>query len=90
MWQSRFLVVLILCAVCAAAEAQQPKKVPAIGYLSSGTRLGASGEAFGEGLAGLGYVEGKNITIERRFAEGKLDRLPELVAELIAVNFRQR
>ncbi len=69
----------------AVALAQQPKKVPRIGYLSATspsvnpTRL----EAFRQGLRELGYVEGKNIIIEWRYAEGKLDRLPLLAAELV-------
>src|SRR6266487_1668551 len=67
------------------AHAQQAKKVPRIGVLSApspsffSTRL----SAFLEGLRDLGYVEGKNISIEYRYAEGKLDRLPHLAAELV-------
>jgi putative ABC transport system substrate-binding protein len=67
------------------AEAQQSSKVPQIGYLeiaSASTNLGRT-EAFREGLRELGYVEGQNIVIEWRFAEGKIDRLPALVAELL-------
>ena len=67
------------------AEAQQPKKVPRIGVLSqvSSSAIPARIEAFRQGLRELGYVEGKNIVIEWRFAEGKADRLPGLAAELI-------
>jgi putative ABC transport system substrate-binding protein len=67
------------------AEAQQPKKVPRIGYLSPVSAAGsaASLEAFRQGLREAGYLEGKNITIEYRWAEGKLDRLPELATELV-------
>ena len=67
------------------AEAQQPKKVPRIGFLgaSSASVLAARIEAFRQGLRDLGYVEGKNIVIEWRSAEGKLDRLPALAAELV-------
>ena len=75
----------ILLAVAVIAEAQQPAKVPRIGYLaasSPSTNL-ARIEAFRQGLRELGYVEGKNIVIEWRYAEGKFDRLPELVAELV-------
>ena len=68
-----------------AAEAQQPTNVPRIGYLSgpSLSTLAARIEAFRQGLRELGYVEGKNIVIEWRSAEGKFDRLPELAAELV-------
>ena len=66
------------------AEAQQPKKVPRIGYLSQfdpateSTRI----EAVRQALRELGYIEGQNIAFEYRYAEGKLDRLPEFAAEL--------
>jgi putative ABC transport system substrate-binding protein len=73
-------------AMCGAlAAAQQPKKVPRIGFLSgvSPSTNPARVEAFRQGLRDLGYVEGKNILIEYRFAEGKLDRLPALAAELV-------
>jgi len=81
----RFLVVLIVFALCTPAEAQQPKKVPRIGYLSAPSLSSNSArvEAFQQGLRALGYVEGKNIVIEWRSAEGKLDRLPALAAELV-------
>jgi putative tryptophan/tyrosine transport system substrate-binding protein len=66
------------------SEAQQPKKIPRIGYVSSGDpstepRLAA----FRRGLRDLGYIEGKNILIEYRYAEGKPDEVPGLVAELV-------
>ncbi len=67
------------------AEAQQTGKVPRIGYLMNGSRPGASGTVFPESLRELGYIEKQNILIERRFAKGKLDRLPELAAELVAL-----
>ena len=67
------------------AEAQQPKKVPRIGYLSTGdaARESARSEAIRLALRERGYIEGQNIAIEYRYAEGKLDRLPELAAELV-------
>jgi putative ABC transport system substrate-binding protein len=67
------------------AEAQQPKKVPRIGFLFNTPPSAnvARIEAFRQGLRELGYVEGKNIVIEWRHAEGKLDRLRELAAELV-------
>ena len=68
-----------------AARAQQAGKVPRIGYLSPVGRTGAvfRDEAFQQGLRELGYVDGANIVIEYRFAEGKFDRLPALAAELV-------
>jgi putative ABC transport system substrate-binding protein len=67
------------------AEAQQPKNVPQIGFLgfTSLSGIAARIEAFRQGLRELGYVDGKNIVIEYRSAEGKLDRLSELAAELV-------
>jgi len=79
------LVVVVLLAVAVIAEAQQPTKIPRIVYLG-GASLSAIPErieAFRQGLRELGYVEGKNIVIEWRWAEGKLDRLPDLAAELV-------
>ena len=68
-----------------SAQAQQPKKVSRIGYLSSVDPASESARAEGIRLAlrELGYIEGQNIAIEYRYAEGKLDRLPELAAELV-------
>jgi len=68
----------------AVAQAQQPAKVPRIGFLGrSPSAILARLEAFRQGLRTLGYVEGKNIVIEYRFAEQNLDRLPALAAELV-------
>ena len=85
----RQIIVLVLCAMpfalCRFAEAQQPTKVPRIGYLS-GSSISANPpwrEAFRQGLRELGYEEGKNIIIEWRFAEGKLDRQRALTTELV-------
>ena len=78
------LTVLFLAAVDLAA-AQQPKKVPRIGYLSGQDPATEStrAEAVRLALRELGYIEGQNIAIEYRYAEGKLDRYPELAAELV-------
>ena len=69
----------------ARAEAQQPKKVPRIGFQSAASPAAMTPRtaAFSQGLRELGYVEGKNIVIEWRYAEGKLDRLDEFAAEFV-------
>jgi hypothetical protein len=70
------LLLTVLLATGVSSQAQQPKKVPRIGYLettASSTSL-ARHEAFRQGLRELGYVEGKSIVIEWRYAEGKVDR----------------
>jgi len=83
---------LALCSVLFAlgfsADAQQPTTIPRIGFLitSSPSVIAPRMDAFRQGLRELGYVEGKNIVIERRHAEGKLDRLPTLAAELVRLN----
>jgi putative ABC transport system substrate-binding protein len=79
------LVAVVLLAFGVVAEAQQPLKIPLIGRLSPGSPSAntARTEAFRQGLRELGYVEGKNIVIERRSAEGRLDRLPALAADLV-------
>ena len=77
-----YALCAMLLALCVSAEAQQPSKVPRIGYLSGGNSS-ALNEAFRQGLRELGYVEGKNIVIEWRYAEGKLERTPALAAELV-------
>ena len=80
-----FALTVMLSALCFPAAAQQAKKVPRIGYLGATSRSTnpARIEAFRQGLSELGYVEGKNIVIEYRFAEGKLDRFPALASELV-------
>jgi putative ABC transport system substrate-binding protein len=70
-----------------AAVAQQTQKLPRIGYLSPGPpTLMANERAFLQGLRELGYVEGTNILIEYRFADGKFERLPDLAAELVRLD----
>jgi putative tryptophan/tyrosine transport system substrate-binding protein len=83
------ITALALCAMlfalCFPAQAQQPTKIPRIGFLTASSLSAVSGriEAFRQVLRELGYTEGKTIVIEYRYAEGKLDRLPALVAELV-------
>jgi putative tryptophan/tyrosine transport system substrate-binding protein len=79
------LVVAVQLAVPVIAEPQQPKKVPRIGYLSGidAVTETARAEAIRLALRELDYIEGQNIAIEYRYAEGKYDRLPELAAELV-------
>lgn len=79
------MVGAMLLALGHPAEAQQPGKIWKIGVLvSSSPSLNASrDEALRQGLRGLGYVEGQNIIMEFRYAEGKMDRLPQLAAELV-------
>jgi putative ABC transport system substrate-binding protein len=79
------LFAVILLAVPVIAEAQQPTKIPRIGYLGGGSPSSnpARIEAFRQGLRELGYIEGKNIVVEYRYAEGKADGGRELAAELV-------
>ena len=79
------LIAVMLLAVAVIAEAQQPKKVSRIGYLSSNDPAteSARAEAIRLALRELGYIEGQNIATEYRYAEGKVDRYPELAAELV-------
>jgi len=76
------LFVVVLLAVAVMAEAQQPTKVPRIGVLQA-TNAPFQHEALLQGLREFGYAEGKNIAIEYRSADGQLERLPELAAELV-------
>jgi len=80
-----FALCAMLCALCSSAHAQQQKKIPRIGFLvtTSPSAFSARVEAFRQGLRELGYLEGKNIVIEYRWAEGKFDRLPDLATELV-------
>jgi len=82
---SSILIAVTLLAVGVIAEAQQPTKVPRIGYLSNDDPALESARADGIRLAlrERGYMEGQNIAIEYRYAEGKPDRYPELAAELV-------
>ena len=80
-----WLLTTILLTSASPAQAQQSTKFPRIGFLTGGSpsQISARTEAFRQGLGELGYTEGKNIVIEWRFTEGKLERLDEFAAELV-------
>jgi len=81
-----FALCATLFALCFPAQAQQAKKVSRIGFLAVSGDPNTPGpwvEAFRQGLRDLGYTEGKNIVVEYRYIEGKLNRIPSLVAELV-------
>ena len=84
-WAGIVALVVPLAVTGATAEAQQTGKVPRIGFLDGSTASGIAvlSEAFRQELTKLGWVEGKNIAIEYRFAEQKRERLPELAADLV-------
>ena len=79
------LLLTVFLLTGSLVQAQQPTKIARIGYLTGATPIGQAAriEAFRQGLRELGYVEGKNILVEYRYAEEKLDRLPALAAELV-------
>jgi ABC-type uncharacterized transport system substrate-binding protein len=81
-----FALGAVLVALCFSAEAQQPTKIPRIGYVSGDgdpNKPGPKIEAFRQGLRELGYVDGKNILVEYRFIQGRSERIAGLVAEII-------
>src|SRR6184192_1405865 len=79
-----FVLAIVFLTTVSLVGAQQPTKMPRIGYLgTSPSAIAARIEAFRQGLRELGYVEGKNIFIEWRHVEGKSDRLFALAAELV-------
>src|SRR6185436_19560516 len=86
---SKKIILIMLATVMLAlvnlSEAQQPKKVPRIGYLSPFDPVAEStrSEAIRLALREFGYIEGQNIAIEYRYSEGKVNRFPELAAELV-------
>jgi putative ABC transport system substrate-binding protein len=83
------IILLALCSLllapCSVVEAQQTRKIPHIGYLDPTTVSGSAVllEAFRQELSKLGWIEGKNIAVEYRFAEQKSERLPELAVDLV-------
>jgi putative ABC transport system substrate-binding protein len=80
-----FALTALLLALCYSASAQQAGKIPRIGFLDASTASGSAVlvDAFRQELSTLGWIEGKNFTIEYRFAEQKPERLPELAADLV-------
>jgi len=80
------VTIAVTFAMCGAvAQAQQAAKIPRLGYLHGGSKLDFTDEAVVQGLRGLGYIDGKNIVLEYRYANGKLDRFPDLAADLVRV-----
>src|SRR5262245_30313439 len=79
------LLLTLLLFTVSPADAQQTGKIFRIGFLDASTASGMAGllEAFRQELSKLGWIEGKNITIEYRFAEQKRERVPELAADLV-------
>ena len=83
-----FALGAAIFALCLSAHAQQPTKVPRVGYVTStgnSNDPGPSGQAFRQGLRDLGYVEGKNILVEYRNIEGNPELIPAFIAELLAL-----
>ncbi len=83
---SRVILIVALTMIGAlplVADAQPAEKVPKVAFLSSNSAINATVDAFRQGLRELGYVEGRNIQIEYRWAEGRFDRLPALATELV-------
>src|SRR5688572_7223633 len=87
-WLGLSVIAFVLVADGAAALAQEPKKVSRIGYLSSGTTASETprSEAIRLALRELGYIEGQNIAIEFRHGQGKIDRAPQHLAEMVRLN----
>jgi putative ABC transport system substrate-binding protein len=81
------LSAMIFAFCLPAAEAQQGQKIPRIGFLGAGSASSMAGslDAFRKGLGDLGYIEGKNIVIEYRYADLKAERIPDLAAELVGL-----
>src|ERR1044071_6402202 len=77
------LISAMFFALCVSAEAQQPAKVPRIGFLTNTKRANPTIDPFRRGLKSLGYIEGKNIHVEYRYYETKRELIPPLVAELV-------
>jgi putative ABC transport system substrate-binding protein len=78
-------VAVLLFAICVSAHAQQPKRTPRIGYLSARDRSADAvrADAIRQGLRQLGYIEGQNIVIEYRYADGRRERFDGLISDLV-------
>jgi ABC-type uncharacterized transport system substrate-binding protein len=88
-WVGIFALIIAFAFGAVMAEAQQPTKISRIGFLAASSDSSDAGplvEAFRQGLRDLGYVEGKNIRVVYRYAEGKLDRMANLLTELVQLN----
>ena len=88
-WSSPYILIMVLAALVLLplhAEGQLPGKMPVVAHLSAASAATDTIEAFRQGLRDLGYVEGRNIVIESRWADGQFDRLPVLAAELVRLN----
>src|SRR6266576_5745135 len=83
-----FTLCAMLFALCLPADAQQPGKIFRIGFLddSTASNIAVRLDTFRQELSKLGWIEGKDVAIEYRFAEGKLERLPELAADFVRLN----
>jgi putative ABC transport system substrate-binding protein len=81
----RLALCAMLFALCGLVEAQQTKKISRIGYVDAGSppTTGHRAQAFIQGLREFGYVEGQNIAVEYRWADGKLENLPSFIADLV-------
>ena len=85
-WLWLSVIAFVLVVVEVVAQAQQPARIPRIGYVTStgnSNNPGPSGNAFRQGLRDFGYIEGENIQVEYRFIEGNIGRTADLVAELV-------
>ena len=87
-WRGLSVIAFVLAVAVAVAQAQQAKKVPRIGYLTNDSLSvdRPRRDAFRQGLRDLGYIEGQNIVIEYRVGEGHIEKLPELMADLLRLN----
>src|SRR5262249_32716339 len=83
---SRLVLGAMLFALCSSADAQHSERIPRIGFVTGSgdpNNPGTNVEAFRRGLREIGYIDGKNILVEYRYAEGNLDRIPNHVADLL-------